>query len=308
MHASPDTLPPVCTVIVTFEIGDFLYKVVDAIQSQTNRVIIVDNGSGKSTGDVLSRIEANRPSNVAVIRNSANLGIAAAMNIGVRKAIENGFEWILTLDHDSIAGPRMVENLLATFRQVSDMNPGIISPVHIDQGTGREYRYVQFGRVFFRRRSAGDSPLRCGFCLSSGSLIRKEVFDTVGFFNEDYFLYAVDNEFCRRVIQNGYDIFVSGKAVLYHREGSAKEVRAGIFELEAPKWTAYRLYYIFRNIVHEMRQSAPISSRLYNFLFLVKTWLAILAGSGSERKKSLSAAARGIRDGMKGKLGKAEEA
>jgi rhamnosyltransferase len=308
MHASSDTLPPVCTVIVTFEIGDFLYKVVDAIQPQTNRVIIVDNNSGEPTEDVLSRIEANCPSKVTVIRNSTNLGIAAAMNIGVRKAIENGFEWILTLDHDSIAGPRMVENLLATFRQVSGMNPGIISPVHIDQGTLREYRYVHFGRVFFRRRKPGDRPIRCSFCLSSGSLIRKEVFETVGFFNEEYFLYAVDNEFCRRVIQKGYDIFVSDKAVLYHREGAAKEIRIGIFDLDAPEWTASRLYYIFRNIVHEMRQSASISSRMHNFLFLMKTWLAILAGSGKERKNRLAAATRGIRDGMKGKLGKAEKA
>jgi len=307
MHASLDTLPPVCTVIVTFEIGNFLYKVVEAILPQTSHAIIVDNGSGENTADILARIEGMNPSKVTIIRNGSNLGIAAALNIGVRKAIDDGFEWILTLDHDSIAGPRMVENLLSTFRQVSNMNPGIISPVHIDQGTGSKYRYVHFGRFFFHRRIPVDRPIQCSFCLSSGSLIRKTVFKAVGFFNEDYFLYAVDNEFCRRVIRNGFDIFVSDKAVLFHREGAAKTSRLGMFRLDAPEWTAPRLYYIFRNMVYEIRQSAPISSRVYDFFFLVKTCLAIFTGRSNERSNRLSAAARGIRDGMRGKLGKADE-
>ena len=64
---------------------------------------------------------------VEYIQNKANIGIAAALNIGAKKAIEDGFEYLLTMDQDSEAPDSMVSTLLECFSH--DSNVALVSPV-----------------------------------------------------------------------------------------------------------------------------------------------------------------------------------
>lgn len=299
---------PVCCVVVTYDVDDLFHRVAEAIMPQVRHTVIVDNGSRDPTRNLLRRLQENDPSSVTVIWLPENRGIAAALNIGAREAIGKGFEWILTLDHDSVAGTGMVGRLLSAYGEVADHNPGILSPLHVDRETGDQFRYVAFGAVFFRRFTPRDNPAPCSFCITSGSLLHKRVFETAGFFREDYFLYAVDSEFCRRVLRKGYRIFVTPKAILYHREGKRKAVPIPFLRWNAPDWGPKSLYYIFRNVVFDQRDSRPFSSRIYDALFLLKTFLTavLLVGKG-ERKERLSAARRGVVDGVRGRLGKSED-
>ena len=304
---SPGKSSSVACVVVTFEIGRNVLPVLEAILPQVDRVFIVDNGSGGETQGALRDIEAAHPERVEVIRNGQNLGIAAAINIGVRRALDQGHEWVLTLDHDSAAAPDMVANLFRTHDDVAAANPGILSPTHIDGSTGRKYRYPVFGKFFFRHVTPTDRPLPCSFCITSGSLIPKRVFETAGLFREEYFVYAVDTEFCRRVLRHGYSIFVSEKAALVHREGDGRKLDLGIFQFRTPDWSARSLYYIFRNIVHDLRHNPVFSWRVHEGLFLARAALTLVLANPLDRKTRWAAVRRGISDGIKGRLGKSAE-
>jgi len=300
---SPGT-PQVACIVVTYEIGRAVLPVLEAILPQVDRVFVVDNGSGGETQDALREIESSRTERIEVIRNGENLGIAAAMNIGVRRALDDGHGWILTLDHDSVAAPDMVANLFRTYAEVTKANPGILSPTHIDGSTGRKYRYPVFGKIFFRHVTPTDRPLPCSFCITSGSLMPRQVFETAGPFREDYFVYAVDTEFCRRVLQHGYSIYVSEKATLVHREGGGRKADLGIFQFRTPDWSARSLYYIFRNVVHDLRNNPVLSWRVHEGLFLARAALTLLFANPPDRTARWAAVRRGIADGIKGRLGK----
>ncbi len=303
----PQGNPRVACVVVTFEIGRDVLPVLESILPQVDRIFIVDNGSGGETQDALGEIESAHPETVEVVRNAENLGIAAALNIGIRRALDQGHDWVLTLDHDSVAAPDMVANLIRTWAEVAGANPGILSPTHIDGSTGRKYRYPVFGQLFFRHVTPTDRPLSCSFCIGSGCLITKRVFETVGLFSEEYFVYAVDTEFCRRVLRHGYSIFVSEKATLVHREGGGRQLDLWIFQFRTPDWSARSLYYIFRNVVHDLRHNKVFSWRVHEGLFLARAALTLLLANPPDRETRWAAVRRGISDGIRGRLGKSAE-
>ena len=163
----------------------------------------------------------------------------------------------------------MVANL---FRTTPRWRTGTLgtSPRHIDGSTGRKYRYPVFGKFFFRHVTPTDRPLSCSFCISSGCLIPKRAFESAGLFQEEYFVYAVDTEFCRRVLRHGYSIFISEKATLVHREGGGRQADLGIFQLRTPDWSASSLYYIFRNVIYDLRTNPVFSWRIHEGLFLAR--------------------------------------
>jgi rhamnosyltransferase len=242
-----------------------------------------------------------------MIRNGENLGIAAALNIGIRRALAQGHDWVVTLDHDSVAASDMVGNLFRTYAEVAGANPGILSPTHIDGSTGRKYRYPVFGKFFFRHVTPTDRPLSCSFCIGSGYLIPKRVFESAGLFQEEYFVYAVDTEFCRRVLQHGYSIFVSEKAVIVHREGGGRKTDLGTFQIRTPDWSARSLYYIFRNVTYDLRTNPVFSWRIHEGLFLARALLTLLLANPPDRKVRWAAVRSGISEGIKGRLGKSAE-
>ena len=106
----------VCGIIVTYNIGNNLYKCFNSIEGQVEKLVIVDNGSNKETIDVLKEIEKNN-NHVEVIYNENNLGIGKALNQGVEVAIKNNFQWVLTMDNDSEATTSMVEIMINTYNK-----------------------------------------------------------------------------------------------------------------------------------------------------------------------------------------------
>jgi rhamnosyltransferase len=297
----------VCCIIVTYNIDDIIFKVVDGIAYQVGLVVLVDNGSSAETRDRLKRIEKAYGPKIQVNFLADNLGIAAGLNLGIRTAFERGFDWILTLDHDSIATPGMVEALLRTYDRFKDRNPGIVSPQHIDRETGFRYRYVKYGRLLLRYGTTDYGPLECSSVMSSGNLIRKEVFRDAGLYREDYFIYAVDNNFCRRVIRKNYRIIVSDEAILHHREGNLKKITLFGFAFSTPDWKSKSLYYVFRNVLFDLREVYRIPEAANVAMFLLKLLFTILFLKGESRTRRLRAVALGVKDGIRGRLGKCEE-
>ncbi len=114
-----DDKSSVCAIIVTYNVGKNLLKCFNSIYNQVNEVVIIDNGSNVETISVLNELE-KIPNTNKVFYNKENLRIAAALNQGVKYAIENGYEWVVTLDHDSIATSDMIEKMLATCESMSD--------------------------------------------------------------------------------------------------------------------------------------------------------------------------------------------
>src|SRR5579871_3668533 len=119
----------VCAIVVIYYPNEELIENLRLLRRQVNGVVIVDNASDGESKILIDHAQAEMP--CTVIRNPQNLGIATALNIGFRIAIEKGFEWLLALDQDSTISERFVEELLETATRSKDA--GIVCPTYVER-------------------------------------------------------------------------------------------------------------------------------------------------------------------------------
>jgi rhamnosyltransferase len=231
-------------VIVTYNIGDQILDTVDSILNQVAEVVIVDNHSDDKTQRLLDQLQATEK--VIVIRNAQNLGIAKALNQGIEFFSTQQCDWIMTLDHDSMASADMVQNLLEVYAQLDEdvrLKVAIMAPEIFDKNLNIRTRAIksgEFGRV--------------NNVIQSGSLYKREKLTELGPFDENLFIYFVDDEFNKRIKLNGYFIFMVKKAVLFHEEGKKSNKKILGRNLVYDQNSGLAKYYIVRNSVYMFKK------------------------------------------------------
>ena len=108
----------VLAVVVSFNDGAALIKTINALVKQVGKVVIVDNGSRPETRSCIAELEATL--GTAPVYLHENMGIGGALNIGVAIARKEHFDWVLTMDQDSIAAPQMVSEMLMSAKKFQD--------------------------------------------------------------------------------------------------------------------------------------------------------------------------------------------
>lgn len=284
-----------CAVIVTYNIGEGLHTCFQAIYKQVQEVIIVDNGSQEETLSVILTLQQSYGAHV--IYNQSNIGIAGAMNLGIDYALKKGYAWILTLDHDSEAAPDMVENLLHIIAQVDEPDKvGILAANPFDINSQRS--------VYPEKYSPDCSYVARDIVISSGSLVNAAVFQRVGFFNEQLFIYFVDDEFCLRLRQSGYQILLCRQALLFHEEGVKIPVNIMGRTYFYKQYGNLAVYYISRNSIYMIR--CYFKKLYYVYIILRRLLFDNIKILYLDEKpwKKLCFAAKGILDGIRGQYGK----
>lgn len=246
---SSRTLPKIFAVIVTHNPpGDF-YARIGSVVSEVGCVVIVDNASGDATRAQLDAVQAQFPGAVDVLRNPENMGLAAALNRGIRHASQEGADWLLLLDHDSEPEPGMVPRMLEAYGAYPQKEKiGLIAP-EIREHTAPPARYLVLqGKFGFRR------IMPTAFChddvlavITSGSLVKAHLFHEIGLMPEHFFIDYLDYDFCLRMRGRGYRILLAGGAVLRHRLGEKTAHHLAGATIVASHHSAARRYTIFRN-------------------------------------------------------------
>jgi rhamnosyltransferase len=217
-------------VVVLYEPPADLLNNVATYLGQVDRVFAVDN---TPTPDP-TLIDALSGLGVRVLPMGGNRGIAAALNAGCRAAIEAGYDLALTLDQDSTPAPDLVEKLALCLGEPGSDDVLLVAPVwQIEGGLPEEI------------------SARCveiGFAMTSGNLVRLDLFEKVGGFREDLFIDRVDTEFCLRGRTMGLRVLQRRDAVLLHRAGRLEEKRCP-FRHFVTNYPAIRRYYMARNVL-----------------------------------------------------------
>jgi len=179
---------------------------------------------------------------VVVHAEPVNLGVAAALNRGVEYARSNGYEWLLTMDQDSIAGPQMVETLLACREShyAGDQAVVSLSPAIVDS----HYRGMAKNRKLRQRHEARL------VVITSGHLVKLSAYDKIGTYDERMFIDSVDFEFCLRLKAAGLKTIRCYDAKLYHSLGARKSFKLLGWQITFTEHSAIRRYYITRNHVY----------------------------------------------------------
>jgi GT2 family glycosyltransferase len=317
IDGAPDVraLPPVepaddgrvCAVMVTYRTGRRLRRNLPATLEQVDRVIVVDNGSDSETLAMLDELAHASAGRLAVIANHCNLGLARAQNQGIARATSDGYRWVLLLDDDSLPAPGMVAALLAAYREAPRNRPiGLLAPSVERVGLRREQAYaISRHPLSLSRQAFSGKPLLQDllFAIASGSLIPAAALGRVGPMREAFFIDYVDVDFCLRLREAGYTLVAVAAARLGHRLGQTEDRRFGGRPLAVTHHNAWRRYHIFRNRVTLWRERwyRWPAWAAFDMVAALLDLVRILRFE-QDRRAKLSAALRGVWDGILGRL------
>ena len=290
------TSSSVVAIVVTFHPDHDVLTNLAAIRPQVTHLLVVDNGS--ATSDLAALRSQALRLNFVLIENGENLGIATALNQGIRHAQSLGAEWVLLFDQDS----RVTEGFTATMLHCFETSPwgdrlAILNPRYVDKRTGQE--------IF------PPIPANAGMAAvtTSGTLARTQLFNDHGLFEEKLFIDYVDVEHSLRLRRAGLILDECCDAILLHSPGTPREHRfLGRILFRTGNYSALRHYYQQRNRIWVARRyystfpeffPEVVRSSTADFIKL------ILAEKDKARKVRFFL--RGIFDGLRERMGKLTE-
>ena len=295
----PDNSPPharVCAVVVSHHPDPGFVARVHRVIPQVGVTVIVDNGSRAASGPALQELSAHPA--VTLVCNGSNLGIAQALNTGIRYAIERGYAWALLLDQDTEVDHALVAALLEAHAECPD--PGRTAAV------GARFRDTHDRPAAGRALAAqGESWQEVEAVITSGTLLPLEVFAALGPFREEFFIDYVDIEYCLRARARGFRIIETRKALMAHTVGAPSRHPLWGRHTWTTNHSAERRYYIARNNTVLLREYGTTKGGSWRWKSIVRSLRLCKRIAFFEQDKwpKLMAVAEGWWDGMRGRLG-----
>ena len=235
----------VTAIIVTYNPEeDLLKRQNEALRGQVDETIYVDNHSTST-----NLIDSFSGDNVTVIKNPDNFGLAKAQNQGIEQAKQDGADYVILFDQDSVPPNGFVDGLMRCYQEqrvkhkVALVGPAIRNML---KGSDENEPGVVFKGLSIKR-IALRAETEVSYCIASGSLIPISVLEDVGGLEEKLFIDGLDLEWCLRARSKGYRIFQTSNTYLDHclGDGSSNRILS-----HSPK----REYYIMRNAVWMIKQ------------------------------------------------------
>lgn len=206
---------------------------------KSQKILVVDNNS---TDDSVEIIKKEFPE-VKIIQNPQNYGFAKGNNIGIKKALSDGAEYVFILNNDTVLEKNCLKNLLEAVKKYQEYS--IFAPKiyfeknyefhkdrYSDNEKGRVIWYaggiIDWKNVYGKHR--GVDEVDCGqfdkfesteYATGAAMFVKKEVFEKIGLLDEKYFMYYEDTDFCIRAKKAGFKILFVPNAVVYHKNAGS---------------------------------------------------------------------------------------
>lgn len=241
-------------------------------------VWVVDNAS--SDGSV-QMIRENFPE-VNIIESKKNIGFGAGHNLVFKKAKADYF---LVLNSDTIIENGAIEKIVDFMKKNLPCGlasckikgfDGNLQPNGGDLPFGMALFTWLFNLETFGIKSPSfhrsepkyyNSAHKVGWISGSFMLIRKEVINKIGFFNEKYFMYFEDVEFCQRAKEGGFSIMINPQVEISHLSGGSLD------KPQLRQWTGE-----YKGLIRFYRDKFGIlAALLIKFLVIISTVLRIFA-------------------------------
>ncbi|MCS7220912.1 MAG: glycosyltransferase family 2 protein [Anaerolineae bacterium] len=214
---------PLCVVIPNWNLPaetiECVASVLAAAGNDDVSVVVVDNGSTDGSPEALASAFGEL---VAQVQMGWNRGFAGAVNAGVLYALEQGAASVLVLNNDTVIDQEM----LAILNRVAKEHPdaGILAPAiyRVDAPTrlwrlgDRHHRWLPMPRRIPDHEVAAE-VVEADYVTGCGMLIRREVIEAIGLFDERFFMYYEDADFCKRARARGFRILCVPAAKMWHR-------------------------------------------------------------------------------------------
>lgn len=254
----------VSVVIPNWNGLEMLKVCLNSLKKQTFKdfeIIVIENGSTDGSKEYLKKYHPA----IKLIALDKNLGFAPAVNLGVKKT---NSEYIFLLNNDTKVDKNCVINLVKAIKEHKDV--GMVaakmlqyySPGFIDSAGDYIDAVGHANNVGYGKKDNGEfNKGKYIFLVTGGgSLIKREVFEKVGYLDDDYFAYMEDVDFGLRAQMQGYKAWYEPMAVIYH-----------IHKATSNRNKAFTEYLQYRNMTMTVIKDFPNKLLLKDF-----NWIKII--------------------------------
>jgi GT2 family glycosyltransferase len=212
------------SIIVTYNgmRRNWIQKCLDSllVSLVKTEIIVIDNASADETVNFIQK----NYSQIDLIVANENLGFAKANNIGIKKAYEQGADYVFLLNQDAWVEKNTIEKLTEAFEQLPEA--GIVSPVHLNgDKTNLDISFIEYiahqgntpdyiPDLYFNRQKA---YYKTRMINAAAWLISRKCIESVGGFDTLMFYhYGEDDNYCQRVIYHKFNIYIATTATICH--------------------------------------------------------------------------------------------
>jgi hypothetical protein len=303
MAAQDRSVPSVAILTINYNGRRYIQEFLASLQKvayANYRLVVVDNASDDGSPEEIRWLFPQ----AVLMRNGENLGITGGHNVGIRYCLEQGFDYVLFLNNDTVVNGDFLDRLVESADERTMVAPKTYlygRPGLLDDTVGDFdwWRGVWRGWLYGKPEAAGlEHPRKVNMASLCCLLVPAAVFRDVGLMDERFFMYYDDFDFVARARAAGYRLRLNPAAVIHHRKAASS---GGV---ESP----FKVYYANRNRLYLMRKhSSGLRFRLFLAYFLATRVGYFVSYLARSQWKQLRAMLMGIADFFRGRLGRTYE-
>ncbi len=268
---------------------DRLKENICSVSSQVDEIVCIDNGS-ENIKDVLCLINKFSPMRISLIQNKANFGIAKALNQILDYAKDNKYDWVLSLDQDSIVMSGLLDDYESFINSTDKIGKlsgqlAMLSTVYSDRNSE------------MKAQTSGEYE-EIKECITSASYSNVDIMLSVGGYDEKMFIDYVDYDLCATLKEKGYSIVRINKIGLIHEVGKAKTVKLFGVITNVHNESAFRKYHQIRNHLYYIKKHHDYINPIVEYRRIIKLFILTIIYENDKRNK-LRFMFKGISDSRK---------
>jgi len=305
----------VAAVVVTYNRKELLDGCLQALLSQTqplDGIIVVDNASADGTPEFLRERGYLDNPKIDYVRLPENSGGAGGFHEGVKTGYQKGFGWLWLMDDDAVPAKDALEVLLNADISGNPQVGALVCSIR-DEKTDFDRRVqesvMRCERVFrnreIQKEQFGEPALQISSYPLLGVLLKREVVDSVGNVDKEFFIQSDDLDYTLRISEK-HSMYLIRDSILVHKEQRSLYVTKSLFGKKINFLTIkqqWKDYYGCRNYIYLVNKKATRAATLratYNYLRYMG--LAVLLADHKGLRIALYS--RALKDAFKGNLGK----
>ena len=215
--------------VILYNPGAGLEDRIGTYSGYVEKLFIVDNSDPPYS--------PNRPGfNMTYLGGQGNKGMALALNMAAKTALDEGYDWLLTMDQDSFFADEDIKNYRHCFDRFEKKNTTALLGV----------------QPFERTSSPLCADQNVSRLITSGTLLNLRLFEKIGGFDENLFIDQVDFDYCYKAILQGYGVVQFQNVSLHHSLGTVSHHRSfkNLSKTSRSLHSPVRLYYMTRNYLY----------------------------------------------------------
>ena len=194
-------------VIVTFNSEKVVYDCIDSIPREI-KIVIVDNSNDKEFKENIEK----KYDNLECILSSENLGMGSGNNLGLRHVKT---DYAIILNPDVILEKNTIQEIISESKNIS--NFAVLAPLSVDPEYPN-YKLKNKNQSDVSQNSHFNVKSVDGYAmvLNLKKINQIESFKNYKYFDENFFMYLENDDFCKRLIENNENIFIIPKSKIKH--------------------------------------------------------------------------------------------